>query len=560
MDGNDYNNGNNRKSKHDEVERYRQRRNAERSRGMQGSDDFEPGITDRDPRLHSTVERDGVVLETTQEAMQHFRGGRTRGRQPRVENYEQYPSETMRFDDRPTKPRSPEPRGIEPRTRKRSGKSYFAAFYIVTLVCGVIICIIIFALVFNSMKPPGEKQSAIATPTPSPTAVAIKEINALTGIITAKNDDRKTVEVMDIETGRSFTLNVLGHTDMKDKHGNALAFIEFKVGTVVDLDYESKEFNITNMSENVLVKVLSKQRQLKIDTDKQTVTIGNDTYNYSNFLLVLYKGEPYNIRKINAIDTVSVTVLKDKVFMLSVEKSHGTLKLENFDYIKNPILEVNTSVYTSIAENPVLDLPEGLHKVTVSGDNIEDFVTDVNISPDEPAVVNLSEMPIKTGILNIVSNEENYTLVIDGTQVDYNEPVLLEYGKHKIRFEKDGFTPSEAEIEINAPVTDYKVDLVRMVKDGKIIVDSVPSNAEVFVDSVLVGRTPITHSLEKGPHQLVIRAEGYVELNFPVIVEDDVSKNTYNFLLQPNPSAAANTEAPTEAPTATPEPATDEGQ
>jgi hypothetical protein len=55
---------------------------------------------------------------------------------------------------------------------------------------------------------------------------------------------------------------------------------------------------------------------------------------------------------------------------------------------------------------------------------------------------------------------------------------------------------------------------------GKLKVNSSPSSADVFVDSELVGRTPLEHDLIIGHHLVVIRKDGFDDKSFDVKIEE----------------------------------------
>ena len=54
-------------------------------------------------------------------------------------------------------------------------------------------------------------------------------------------------------------------------------------------------------------------------------------------------------------------------------------------------------------------LTEGTYNVKVTGSNTMDITKQVNVVPDNPTVVDLSKIQVKTGVLNISSNVDGYT-------------------------------------------------------------------------------------------------------------------------------------------------------
>jgi len=84
----------------------------------------------------------------------------------------------------------------------------------------------------------------------------------------------------------------------------------------------------------------------------------------------------------------------------------------------------------------------------------------------------------------------------------------LEEGMYAVRFEKDGHEAVVRQIQLQKPGLSVSVELERL-SSGRIVVNVEPKGAEVLLDGVLVGHTPVTLNTVVGPHELIVRKSNF---------------------------------------------------
>ena len=91
------------------------------------------------------------------------------------------------------------------------------------------------------------------------------------------------------------------------------------------------------------------------------------------------------------------------------------------------------------------------------------------------------------------------------------------------------------------PVRTFAVVTTTPVPTAYISLDSVPSGAQVTIDSVVVGQTPYTsRTLAAGPHTMVLAKPGYLDYAETFALKPDFM-NTFSYTLVPAPVAAITT-------------------
>jgi serine/threonine protein kinase len=123
--------------------------------------------------------------------------------------------------------------------------------------------------------------------------------------------------------------------------------------------------------------------------------------------------------------------------------------------------------------------------------------------------------PLAIGSVQVQSVPAGADVLFDGTRLDTKTPVTIDQvrggTRHAIRVELARHTAYSGSVEI--PKLGGPVDVMAILKPitGKILIDSVPSNAEVQINGQVRGRTPATISDVDidSAHRIEVRLKGY---------------------------------------------------
>lgn len=137
----------------------------------------------------------------------------------------------------------------------------------------------------------------------------------------------------------------------------------------------------------------------------------------------------------------------------------------------------------------------------------------VTLTPDVPS----------TGTLSVSSNPSGAAVYIDGSYRG-NSPLsmTLTEGTHSVSIRKDGYDSwSSTARVVGGTSSTISATLNKIVKTGYLSVSSSPSGANVFINNVYRGSTPVNLNLAEGYYTLELRKSGYSTYTTSVSVVGD---------------------------------------
>lgn len=436
-------------------------------------------------------------------------------------------------------------------------KSQFAIFFITTVFVGVIICVIVFAVVFSSII--GNRNDDPSALLPSPKASASEKApesisgKSVIAIITKIQSSNKTISLYDLEENKSYSVTVDGTTALKDKYGNSMVLAEYKEGEIVDAVFGDTDNLLKSMQSSTQSwKLVS---NAKVDTAAKTISISNATYKYTNDIITVYNGESFDLSTLTPIDVVTVKGYKDTAWYVSLDKSHGVLKVEERPDIISGTIEIDTTIFESLDEPKEINVTEGSHHIVVKGSNIEPFSKEIIVETGETYILDLSEIKLKAGAMTFNINEPDAKLTVNGEEKNPKEPLVLDYGEYEIKVTKEGFGDWSQNIKFDTPNYNVDIKLEKIVQVSKVSIATSPEGAHIYIDNIYVGLSPIDSSVEYGLKTITVKKDGYLEISFPVnIITDNVQLPTIT--LQEKQENVPTDIPPASAAVKTPPPAT----
>ena len=409
------------------------------------------------------------------------------------------------------------------KTKKINQKSQYKIFMTATIISGIIISVVAFAVVYNSFSPNHGSSSSSVNNTEELAALKPNKNNS-SEIKTEEDDEndknlgvikeidavKKTLTLSSLDDGFAYVLEVTGKTELKDKYDNSISLQEFKIGDIADFVY-NKDKEITYLKLNAAAWTEEDVTGVKIDSENSLIEAGDKSYSYSELLNVTFKGTQSDISKIDELDTITMKGYNNTVYSISIEKGHSIIQISNKDKIKDGTFEVDNNIYKALSEVGSVKVKEGSHKIIVKGSNCEPFTKEIITSADETVNLDLSEVHIKTGVLLIKANVSDYLLTINDMPELSREPLVLEYGAYSIKLEKEGYTSFETQLILNSDQKTVNAELQKEVKMSKITVNTNPDGAEVYIDNAKVGYTPVSLQITQGKHNITVNKDGYNE-------------------------------------------------
>lgn len=401
--------------------------------------------------------------------------------------------------------------------------SEYAVFYIVTLIIAVIVSVILFVAMFSRVRVdiPDPDTGIEMDDSLDDMLLAENEVTIL-GVVQNINTVSRVLHIYDITTRNTILLNVEGSTDLRDRFGQGLVFAEISQGDIVNATYDTTNNTLSSLSISNDTWERRFVSGLEINENNKTITMGNDTFNYTDQIQILNNGENYSIANLHPLNIVTMRGINNTVWFIEVEKGFGTVNVINSNQIKNGSMEIGRSISIPIGEqadpnSQYANIQEGTHRITVRGSNIAPYTREINVNNGETTIVDLSTIPLTSGTLTITTNVPA-TVTINGSQVDITEPIPLNFGQYAIAAQSPGYYPYESTLAVNNPNQQLEITLLPETVNGTIEITSIPAGADVFIDNTSIGITPITATVEQGIRNLTIRKEGFITVEMPVDV------------------------------------------
>jgi len=427
------------------------------------------------------------------------------------------------------------------RGRKQKSRGAYMAFYLLTLLAAVLICIGVFWAVFN-MVTSGESSSGGSTQNPPTTQgsgqiVATNEI-ATTGLIISTNPRANSLEVLDIENEQVVTFTINQNTLMRSRTNEPLMFSDFNTGDIVDFRYPEAGSIVSSMTQSPRSWEQRNITGVRINLENDTIIWGNESYTFTENLKVIYNNQSVDISEIEANSVITMRGLGRTIWYIFVERGIGVLELVNAEEIQDGIIEFDgarpATLLSEDEEENRISLLEGSYRITVRGSNISTFAADIFIFSGQTTTLDLSSAEVVAGTLNISINVLDADVFINGERIRVSEPQVLSYGTYTITATHPNYENFEQTIEIDSAETSLDIVLVQAVSFTRVTIESTPSGADVFIDDIFVGITPLTIPLDMqniSGRTVIFRREGYQERSITMFEWQD----TYRINLTPDP-------------------------
>lgn len=428
-----------------------------------------------------------------------------------------------------------------------------------------------------------EKQAASSEERPEEQAKDGKKDNC---IVTDCDYENQQIFLHSLLTKEDYTLKYSGAADIRNQYGEIISITQIEQGELVSVAYSKADDKLNAM--NILENSFRNReiKKFKIDRINSVLTIGEKKYYFDSDMLVFSDGKPVSVMDLNEMDELTIRGIKSQICSITVEKGHGYVKLLNEDFFVGGWIEIGQSVLQPVTRNMVMTVPEGTFDLTVVN-NGNGGTQSITVEREKELVVDISglkrQMPL--GSIRFKIEPEDAVLYIENEQTDYEELVVLEYGKYQISVTATGYESYKSMLNVSKTLETKEIKLVSIDEENekeenngktdknvtadkegnaqvsgnssqtivenpaagqnqgteqaepqytevgkmhKVYIDS-PSGAEVYYDGTYMGIVPVTFDKSKGMHLLIFKKEGYEPKSYTIDVDDSVEDTKYSF-------------------------------
>ncbi|MEY8319756.1 PEGA domain-containing protein [Lachnospiraceae bacterium 46-61] len=409
----------------------------------------------------------------------------------------------------------------------------------IILLCSIIIGIVVFLVGYIIMgmhqKEIREAQKRLQAEQAS--AIIDRRIVMVRTVAT-----NRELSVHDINTDEEYIIKTNSDTKFINRSGQQSSVTKIQRGDLVSVVMNEDGQTAKQIQYSASTWMAKEVSGLIVDTEQKTVSItfvnGTETktYHYGNDNLFLYKDGEIAPENIDPCDVVTMQGRSDRVWSIKVIESHGNMTITHQDDIVNGILTIDDDQIIALKDFTELAITEGVHNISVSGDNIESFSDTIFVVPNEDFEYDLSKAQSKTGVVIIHANVYDFKLYINGAEADGTKPIVLPLGEYDIVVSKNGYKKWNQKITVVEPSVTVDVNMEEDIQEGIISFHSVPEGAMIMWDNKEVGITPFDQKVRYGVYTVDVILEGYQPHRETIVV--DKSAVDVTSYLTPNENTA----------------------
>lgn len=355
----------------------------------------------------------------------------------------------------------------------------------------------------------------------------------------------RELSVHDINTNEEYIIKTNSDTKFINRSGQQSSVTKIQRGDLVSVIMNEDGQTAKQIQYSASTWMAKEVSGLTVDTEQQTVSItfinGTETktYHYGDDNLFLYKDGEIAPESIDPCDIVTMQGRGDRVWSIKVIESHGNMTITHKEDIVNGILTIDDNQMIALNDFTVLAITEGVHNISVSGDNIESFSDTIFVVPNEDFEYDLSKAQSKTGVVIIHANVYDFKLYINGAEADGTKPIVLPLGEYDIVVSKNGYKKWNQKITVVEPSITIDVNMEEDIQEGIISFHSVPEGALIMWDNKEVGVTPFDQKVRYGVYTVDVILEGY-QPHKETIVVDKSAVDVISYLTPEESTAETN--------------------
>ena len=415
-----------------------------------------------------------------------------------------------------------------------------------------------------------------------------------TAMLVGKDEEDHKLKFISVDNDKIYELDYTDKTPVLGRHGNYITFNEIPLGEIFDVSYSIHNRELLKLQISSEAWTFTDVTRFDIDPDSGRMDIAGSTYKLPKTAVVSYKDELASFIDVTNVDTLIVKGWGRKVCSVIVDKGHGYVRLLNDSYFEGGWIEIGQEIIKPVVEDMLIPVPEGNYRVRLTnrGYAAEEDITverDRETSVDL-SKVDIKEVAIGHVEFNITPDYAQ--LYIDGTVTDFDERIPLEFGVHKIHIELAGYNSVDTNIRVSDEFANVDIVLEKellgkdnsttsttstkktttsktttakttgttavtsatastfspvpsltdltsssttsknedIISDYKKMYIESPVSAEVYVDDIYVGISPLSFlKPSKGNHVIILRRDGYITRSYTINVLDDGKDLTLSF-------------------------------
>ena len=372
--------------------------------------------------------------------------------------------------------------------------------------------------------------------------------SADTAVVVKINKEEGTITLLNLVVSKNYTLNYDSTTVFTDKYGQPLTLDQIAEGDIVDVNFLKSKKRLASLALSSESWVSENISRYQFDATAHNVTIGTSTYKITEDTKIFSNGKEVDLMDINNVDVLKFQGIDSTVYSIVVDKGHGYLRLSGDAAFIGGWIEVGGTIIRPITEDMLLTVPEGSYQVSVStkgGSGTKNVV----IRRNEESLVDVGDIELEETLYGQVIfslTPSSAKLYVDGSLVNTNAPVILEYGIHQLIARAEGFDTITSYLKVAEESAAINIELEETANNDddedevtvsgsnaitsyyQVHIDA-PEGVEVYLDGNYVGVSPVSFRKAAGEHVITLRLSGYETRSYTIQVDEEDRDISYSF-------------------------------
>lgn len=374
------------------------------------------------------------------------------------------------------------------------------------------------------------------------------QTHTMKGVITNVDLDLKQVTIRELDSDVDTILDYNATASITDKYGKDITGDDLNPGQIMEVVYDTQKSKVITMKVPDDVWEYKDVNKFSFDNDENALSVAGKKYQYTDWTYFSDLDKKIQMMELNSHDIITIRGIGITVYSVTRTSGHGYIRLANYTPFLGGMISVGNSIILTVTENMLVTAGAGSYRVMLSNGQVN-AIKNVTVRDGEEVTLDFSEYKEEVkNIGNITFNIDPYgaDLYINGTSVDYNSPVALNYGEYKIEVELTGYTPYTGILDVERPESEVNINLSnadttvtstpspsqssektaddvtkKKIDSNHNITVQAPEGAEVYLDNVYKGLAPCTFTKVIGSQTITLSKSGYITKSYSIDILDD---------------------------------------
>lgn len=296
-----------------------------------------------------------------------------------------------------------------------------------------------------------QAQEAVEEETQQTEAEEITIGNDLFMVISV-NMQEESLILEQVSTGTQYMYYYSLATRFFDKYGDYTTISAMEPGRVVTLGKRDEQGRLTELYLSDEVWEYADIVRFSVDMDRGIFYIGDTKYSYDSNIYVNADGNALGLSDLSDMDEIRAVGIGKQILSVSVTSGHGKLELKNTELFNGSYMQIGKEIFCEVKDDLEMELPEGTYTVTVANNGYGGS-KDITIEQGETLTLDLDELKgegPKFGSILFAVDVQDAKMLIDGKEVNYSEPISLQYGLHSLIVTADSYDTYSKKLYVNS--------------------------------------------------------------------------------------------------------------